>query len=245
VIGAGSAHEASRADAVQAGSRGVRPIVLGCAVAASVVVHAAVLMATLGGGRPDVPSGRSPGIEATLVPAPPTPAPEQPTPVPPILALSDRSPITVPAPNRAPPAAPRPSSAASRVGFGNIEVAAEPLVDRTRLGDYLTRQMNEFPAEIDRPVRIDQKIVVRYPDAALAEGRDDAVAVWAIVSVDGTVDEIYVADGSEEFANEVVAAVRAAHFLPAERRLKPIRYPIALQFDFRAGSMATARAKPK
>jgi TonB family protein len=186
----------------------------------------------------------SPGIEATLVPPCPSPAPEQPRPVPPVLALSDRSPIAVPAPNRAPPAAPRPSSRRIARGFGNIEVAAEPLVDRTRLGDYFTRQMNEFPSRSTAGAhRPEDRGAV--PDAALAEGRTTRVAVWAIVSVDGTVDEIYVADGSEEFASEVVAAVRAAHFLPAERKLKPIRYPIALQFDFRAGSMATARAKPK
>jgi TonB family protein len=246
VIGAGSAHEASRADAVQAGARGVRPIALGCAVAASVVVHGALLIATLGGGKPDVGWNRSPGIEATLVQAPPEQALEQPTPVPPVLALlPDRSPVTVPVPNRAPPRAPQPSSAASRPGFGSIEISGAPLVDRTRLGDYFTRQTSEFPVEIDRPVRIDQKIVVRYPDAALAEGREDAVAVWAIVGVDGNVDEVYVAEGSEEFTNEVIAAVRAAHFLPAEDNLKPIRYPIALQFDFRAGGIATARAKPK
>ena len=69
------------------------------------------------------------------------------------------------------------------------------------------------------------------------------MAVWVIVDASGNVDEIHVAEGSEEFATEVVAAVRAAHFLPAEDNLKPIRFPIALQFDFRARGNSTAQVK--
>lgn len=173
----------------------------------------------------------------------PEPQPDLPAPVPPVLAAIPEQPrLTVPMPQRAPHAAP-PPSAASRVGFGAIEVVAEPLANRARLGEYLARQMTEFPVEIDRPVRIDQKIAVTYPGAALAQGREDGVAVWVIVDAEGNVEEIFVAEGTEEFAIGVVAAVRAAHFHPAENNLKPIRYPIALQFDFRAGGNATAQAK--
>ena len=47
---------------------------------------------------------------------------------------------------------------------------------------------------------------------------------------------------TEEFASEVLAAIRAARFLPAQDNLKPIRYPIALEFRFRTGAGATAGA---
>lgn len=238
--------EATRAGTVQAGSRGVRPIVLAWAVVASIAVHAAFLIATLPGGKPGIPQSTSLELQATLVAVPATEqGPEQPIPVPPVLAaLPDRSPITVPAPERAMPATPRQSSAAARPGVGKIEVAAELLSDRTRLGGYAARQMNMFPAEVDRPARLDQKIVARYPQAALAQGREDEVVVWVIVEESGTVDEVYVTQGTEEFATEVIAAVRASRFVPAEDNLKSIRYPIALQFDFRAGGgNAVARAK--
>lgn len=243
---ASAAHETSRAGTVQAGSRGARSIVLAWAVAASIVVHAAVLIATLPGGRPGIPRSTSIELQATLVEAPAREqGPEQPAPVPPVLAaLPDRSPVTVPAPESASPTMPRSSSAAPRPGLGKVEVTAELLIDRTRLGGYAARQMNMFPAEVDRPARLDQKIVARYPQSALAQGREDEVVVWAIVEESGTVDEVYVAQGSEEFAAEAIAAVRAARFIPAEDNLKPTRYPIALQFDFRAGGgNAVARAK--
>jgi TonB family protein len=247
VIGAeGATHEASRAGTVQARSRGARSIVLAWAIAASVFVHAAVLIATLPGGKPGIPRAGPPELRATLVPAEPAPepGPEVPVPVPPVLAaIPERSTFAVPSPERAVrPTAP-PASQASRAGWGKVEVAAEPLVDRTRLGGYFTRQMNEFPVEVDRPVRLDDKIVVPYPAHALAQGREEIVAVWIVVDESGNVEQVYVTQGSEEVAHEVVAVVRAAHFLPAEDNLKPIRYPIALQFDFRARGAATAKGK--
>jgi TonB family protein len=247
VIGAeGAADEASRAGTVQARSRGTRSIVLAWAIAASIVVHAAILIATLPGGKPGIPKAAPPELRATLVPSEsaPEPGPEIPVPVPPVLAATpERSSFAVPVPERAArPTAP-PASQSSRAGWGKVEIAAEPLADRTRLGGYFTRQMNEFPVEVDRPVRLDDRIVVPYPVNALAQGREEIVAVWVVVDESGSVEQVYVTEGSEEFAHEVLAVVRAAHFLPAEDNLKPIRYPIALQFDFRARGGATARAK--
>jgi TonB family protein len=247
VIGAeGATHEASRAGTVQASSRGTRSIVLAWAIATSIVVHAAILIATLPGGNPGIPRAAPPELRATLVPAEPAPetGPETPIPVAPVLAaLPERSTFAVASPERAVRATTPPAAQASRAGWGKVEIAAEPLADRTRLGGYFTRQMNEFPVEVDRPVRLDDRIVVPYPANALAQGREEIVAVWIVVDESGNVEEVYVAQGSEEFAHEVVVAVRAARFLPAEDNLKPIRYPIALQFDFRAGNTATAKAK--
>jgi TonB family protein len=90
---------------------------------------------------------------------------------------------------------------------------------------------------------MDQKIEVRYPESALAHGREDAVTVWAIVDASGKVQDVYVAEGTDEFTEEVIAVVRATHCLPAENNMKPIRYPIALQFDFRIPGLASARDK--
>jgi TonB family protein len=124
-----------------------------------------------------------------------------------------------------------------------MEVVAELLADRTRLGEYYDRQTAEFPAEVDRLPRIDGKIVVRYPQTALANGREDSVVAYILVDITGEVADVEIIQGSEEFADEVVAAVRRARFLPAENNLQPIRYPIALEFDFRADGTATAQAK--
>ena len=89
MIGAeGAAHEASRAGTVQARSRGTRSIVLAWAIAASIVVHAAILIATLPGGKPGIPKAAPPELRATLIPSEsaPEPGPEIPVPVPPVLA---------------------------------------------------------------------------------------------------------------------------------------------------------------
>ena len=250
MIGAtGALPGADGASIVQARPRGARSFALACALVASLVVHAAILIATLPGGAPGAPPGTSMQLQATLVPAAVTErAPDRPDPAPPVLAaLPERSPITVPAPERAAPAMPKPTSAAPRPGLGSFEVTAELVTDRTLLGGYAARQLSMFPAEVDRPARLEQKIVVRYPQSALAQGRDEEVVVWAIVEASGAVDEVYVTRGSEEFAAEVIAAVRAARFIPAEDNLKPTRYPIALQFDFRAGGggAASAASTPK
>lgn len=138
-------------------------------------------------------------------------------------------------PEPMPAAAPRgPSSDGSGVG----QSVGVLLSDRNRLGDLHGRSQSEFPIEIDKPVRLDGRIVARYPAAALAAGREDSVVAWVVVNEQGRASEIEIPEGTEEFADQVRAALRAARFLPAEDKLQPIRFPIALQFDFRSGAIA-------
>jgi outer membrane biosynthesis protein TonB len=245
VIGNGSAsHETLGAVTAQARARGVRPIVLAWAVVASMAVHGALMIASLPGGKPGLPQVPAPALRASLVPVAPSPVADTPAPapIPPLLAPpAEQSPAAVA--EHAPPPAPLARIPAARSGVGSVDVMAEPLLDPARLGDLLSRQVAEFRAEIDRPVRLEEKIVVRFPASALSHGREDLVAVWVIVDTFGNPEEVHVTEGSEEFAAEVVAAVRAARFIPAENKLNPIRHPIALQFDFRGRRAAVAQKK--
>jgi hypothetical protein len=53
---------------------------------------------------------------------------------------------------------------------------------------------------------------------------------------------VQVLDGAPEFAEVVVAAVNAAKFVPAENRLRKIRFPLSLEFRFRANAESAAVA---
>jgi TonB family protein len=220
-----------------AGGRRIRSATLVWALAASVFVHAGVILVT----RPGSPVA---GI-ASIAPRPlevalaPAPEPLEP----PILTTTEPSPVVVreasPA-AAAPRAAPRarpvespPAAKATTRGMAALDVTAEPLDDKVRIGSYVDRQIAEFRAEIDRPVRLDAPIVAHYPREALRDGREDSVAVWIVVDHTGQAEEVDVIDGSPEFAEEVIAAISAAKFLPAEHKLRPIRFPIALEFRFR------------
>ena len=121
-------------------------------------------------------------------------------------------------------------------GFGDVRVEGVPLADKDRLGEALSRQMSEFPVEVDFPVRLSETVRAQYPPAALAAGREDSVAVWIVVDAQGVPEEVLVTDGQEEFAGAVIAAVRAAHFVPAQNNLAPIRFPLALEFRFAVGA---------
>jgi len=145
-------------------------------------------------------------------------------------------------PATAAPSAQSKSAPSPGVGTGDLRIDAAVLADRNRLGDVLSRQMTEFPIEVDSPAGLDGTIRARYPRTALAERREDSVAVWIVVDENGIADEIIVLDGSEDFAEAVVAAVREAHFVPAKNNLKPIRYPISLEFRFVLGAKADAGA---
>ncbi|MEO8345348.1 MAG: energy transducer TonB [Betaproteobacteria bacterium] len=127
-----------------------------------------------------------------------------------------------------------PQNPVSEGARGSLMVEAQPLQDRDRLGDELmTKLVTQFPVEIEFPVRMKEKIVARYPPAALAAGREGSVAVWVIVDASGQAEEIQVTEGSEEFGNSVQEAIRAAHFLPAQNEMLPIRFPITLEFQFK------------
>ncbi len=116
------------------------------------------------------------------------------------------------------PATPRQAGAGVK---GGLLIEAQPLQDQGRLGDELaTKLVTDFPVELDLPVRLKDRIVARYPPAALAAGREGSVAVWVMVDADGRPEEIQVTDGAEEFANSVQEALRAARFLPAQNNLR-------------------------
>lgn len=138
-------------------------------------------------------------------------------------------------------ASPAPKAASAGTS-GSGTATAVILRDRGRLGPLYDRGLNEFPVEIDRGPRIEGTIVARYPPAALAAGREDSVVAWVVVNAQGEASEIEFPEGTEEFIEEVRSALRAARFQPAQDRLQPIRFPLALQFDFHLGS-ASAQAK--
>ena len=48
-------------------------------------------------------------------------------------------------------------------GFGEVNVDGVPLADKDRLGEALSRQMSEFPVEVDFPVRMNETIRAQYP----------------------------------------------------------------------------------
>ncbi|MCC6193805.1 MAG: energy transducer TonB [Burkholderiales bacterium] len=210
------------------------------ALGASVAVHAGIVIATLAGAPQSGVASLNPRPLIAAF-APPQVVPTEPTVIasvtPSVLATPAAAMPAPPAPPSA-PASPEPAAAPRRGperGLAKLDVIAMPLTDRNRLGDFLGRQTSEFPVEIDRPVRLDGKVVAQYPPAALRAGREGSVAVWFVVDAKGVADEIHVLDGDDEFVAEVLAAVRAARFLPAEDRLRPIRFPLSLEFDFRLG----------
>ena len=124
---------------------------------------------------------------------------------------------------------------------GPVAVTAQVLADHGRLGALLTRELAQFPAEIDSPVRIAEPIVVSLPAETIAGASDVSIVVWAIVMSDGSVDTALLADGDESLAEPVLAAVKAARFIPAVSRLQPRDYPISLEFRFApGGSLDTA-----
>lgn len=207
------------------------------ALAASVVVHAGVIIATrTGGAIPGAASIAPRVIEAVLAPAQTSAEPAMVAAAAPSVITAKEAPPSAPpsASSAAPSVAPETAAPkARRRGVAAIAVIGEPITDKTRLGSYLSRQLSEFRAEIDRPVRLRAPIVVPYPTAALRAGREDSVSLWIVVDDAGQADEVNVIEGAQEFVNDVVAAVFAAKFEPAEQALQPIRYPIALEFRFR------------
>jgi hypothetical protein len=118
--------------------------------------------------------------------------------------------------------------------MGQVAAIAEVLTDHSRLGPLLSREMAEYPTEIDSPVRLDDPIVVRLPAGTRPSEPDASIVVWAIVLADGSVDSALLAEGDETVAEPVLAAVKAARFVPARSRLQPRDYPISLEFRFSA-----------
>jgi len=230
-------------------SRPVPPALV-CAIAASVVIHVSLVALTLGSGARTGDTPRDPAPLRAVITTPDVTASLEtlPAPVPVALASRHREPLatlTLPeiAATPSPIAPPEPAPGNGNLGIG--KATAVVLRDRSRLGELYDRTLREFPVEIGKRPRMTAAIVARYPPAALAAGREDSVIAWVVVNEQGEASEIEFPEGSDEFAEEVRTALRAARFKPAEDRLRPIRFPLALQFDFRLseGDGTAAQAK--
>jgi TonB family protein len=215
------------------------------AIAASVVLHAgAIAISMLAGDRPGAIGMAAPtALQAVLMPQQPQDSN--------VMASVEPAPFTVPAAlplpispvieNAAPEAL--ANAAGPARAFANMRIAGQLLVDRTRVGDLWSRQVSEFPIEIDRPVALTGTIEARYPPAALAQRREESVVAWVIVDAQGKAEEIEIPEGSQDFADAVRAALKETTFIPARNDLQPIRFPIALEFRFSTNAPgATAAA---
>ncbi len=210
------------------------------AILVSALVHSALVVTPLyqAGRGPRLADASDPSIEVALATPRESAASvaviDLPTPLQ-RLAEFTLPPMAQPVPASANLSAPtRPANAANHDG---MLIEAQPLQDRDRLGDELaTKLVREYPLELDLPVRLKDKIVARYPPAALAAGREGSVAAWVVVDAEGRPEEIQVTDGTEEFAASVRDAIQAARFLPAQNNLQKIRFPIALEFQFKVGA---------
>ena len=219
-----------------------RSSVLGWALGASAALHGGLAAALLAGGVSMSPPASAP-VAALRVALESVPAIEilrvEPMP---LLALDSPSPALLslrPAalPVLLPAAAPSATTGQENPGVRLVE--GQLLADQERLGLMHDRRVSEFPIEIDVPVRIDTPIRAHFPEAALRERREGNVALWVVVDRDGKAEEVELAYGAEEFADEAIAAVKAARFAPATDHLKPIRFPIALEFRFLLDGPAT------
>lgn len=221
---------------------GALPAPLLWALAASAALHMAFVAMPLGapGNRPSAAVNPKVAIQALLVPAAapvPDAAAEQP-----VAAAVGVEPVPVELEQQAAPVPDQkvavvatgqaPSPALGAGGATDVRVDGQPLADMDRLGELRSRHMSEFPVEIQFPVKLKEALRARYPPAALAAGREDSVAVWIVVDVAGAVEEVTVTEGTEEFANEVLAAIKDMQFVPAWNYRQPIRYPLALEFRF-------------
>lgn len=212
------------------------------ALVASTIVHTAMVAMppALPGRDSATRAEQGATLVATLLPASTAQAEVQPT------AVVTASPMAIANQEattslQSPMSAPQPPVAARSllgVGSPNLQIAGKVLADRNRLGDLLSRRMAEAPVEVDFPARPKAPIRARYPEAALAAGREGSVAVWVMVSPEGTPDEVTVVDGPPEFADAVVAAINDARFVPAQNNLVPMRYALAFEFDFTLGAIA-------
>lgn len=212
------------------------------ALVASAAVHSAFVAMPLGtpGSRPSAATNPGVAIQALLIPAV-APAPDAAAELAAAVAVGV-DPLPVELAQQAAPipeqkiavvaSAQVPSPALGAGGVVDVRVEGQLLADTDRLGELRTRQMSEFPVEIQFPVKLKDALRARYPPAALAAGREDSVAVWIVVDVSGAVEEVTVTEGSEEFANEVLAAIKDVQFVPARNYRQPIRYPLALEFRF-------------
>lgn len=119
------------------------------------------------------------------------------------------------------------------------------VADSALLTAELQQRALEFPAELAYPVRLHDRLVADYPAVALAAGEQGVVVLWAVLDPNGVIEELQPVAGPERLVAAAMDAVRAGRFMPAARNGEGIRYPIALQFDFRLPEgMRSAAATP-
>ena len=195
------------------------PPALVLAVVASVVAHAALL--TLPAS--DRPASARPPIlpiETQLAPA------RQPV-------FDEWKPIVADAlpPLTLPPLALSPLNATAIERPGELRIAAHEVSAYARLGDLLERQMNEFPREVQAPVRF-HGIEARYPPDARAQGIEGTVLAWVVVDATAHVEEVQIVEGDEIFRAAVTQALEQGSFMPAADGGAGLRFPITLEFRF-------------
>ncbi len=242
-------------------------LTLSPAFAASLLVHAAIVIALLSWvSLGDRSASADPlALAVRLVgepqPAPPVPvavsAPEQAAAERPdegaALAIASVAPVEASRITPAQPAAsavlvpPPPAMAsappASAVPLGSVDVRLQNQSLLTGLpNDLANRTTTEFPVEVARLVRMPSKPVVAYPPEALKAQRQGSVLAWVTVEANGDVEEIIIVDGDLEFANAVETALAGTRFEPAADRSGPIRFYTMLRFDFAGGSPGAAAA---
>jgi TonB family protein len=228
------------------------PPTLSGAVAVSAVVHAALFAVPVLQGTAPAPANVV-MLEARLAPRvePQAPVIAQPA-APlhaesaPVISTTKRAaaPTVVASESVAPPAPdkrasdalaqPAPAEAASAPldDVGDPRVAAQEVVALARLGDLIERQLNDFPREVQYPVRVYGAIEARYPAEARAQGIEGTVLAWVVVDPSANVEEIQIVDGEAIFREAVIEAIRAGRFYSAADGGVGLHFPITLEFRF-------------
>jgi len=115
---------------------------------------------------------------------------------------------------------------------GDVRVSADPTL--ARVGWFLeNRSHGEFPSEVMQPVRLGEPLHFEYPAAALEAHREGAVVAWLGVGTDGSVTELNIVSGDDDFSLAVADGLARARLLPAisiEDRAIP--FYTVLVFDF-------------
>ena len=115
---------------------------------------------------------------------------------------------------------------------GDARVPAQEITSLSRLGGLLDRTMNDYPREVQAPVRIYGSIEARYPPEARAQGIEGVVVAWVLVDPAANVEEIQIVDGDPVFHDAVIDAIRRGIFKPAFDDGQGLHYPIGLEFRF-------------
>ena len=111
-------------------------------------------------------------------------------------------------------------------------VPAEEVTSLSRLGDLLDRTINDYPREVQAPVRIAGHLDARYPPEARAQGVEGDVVAWVLVDPSANVEEIQIVEGDAIFHDAVIEAIRHGIFKPAFDAGQGLHYPIGLTFHF-------------